>query len=131
MGIFDSYKHIKMTDTVPYMTVTKKMISFSKQAIDDLGGAPYVNMFLNEKTKHFGIQACKKSPDAVPFVRPRAEGMQVLARWHNASLIRTFEELTGCDFDDGPVRISGRFYPEENAIDFDLKSAAPSGASKK
>lgn len=110
------------TSARPFVTVTPKLITFSRLAAHDLGEAEYVHVFFNAERKSFAVQACDPDVDAIPFVRRGGSRRQSAARWGDGSIVAPIVEMMDEKlFERGSVRVVGQTYPDERLIVFDVR----------
>ena len=123
----EGYVKIRISTDQPFLTLTDRLLTFSKSAIDMLQKAPYVHISINEEQKSMLVEACEYDPFSIAFVKEVPKGRQILVRWSNKDLLDPIKRLTEKSRFQEPIRIWGRFYPEHKAIKFDLTDIQPMG----
>ena len=122
MSIFrEGFTMIRLTTAQPFLTLTDRLLAFSKSAIELLDYAPYVHISLNPEKKEFLVEACSPDRYSIPFVKEAAGTKQILVRWGGRELLEPIKELMGLKQVTEPIRIWGQYYPEHKAIIFDLQ----------
>ncbi|MBQ9009238.1 MAG: hypothetical protein IJ088_07925 [Clostridia bacterium] len=106
--------------TRPFITMRELYITFSKQAVEMLGYAEYVHLFLDKANKKIAFQACKKDKLSIPFYKEPEEGKQMLVRLNGKERVTAIMEIAGIRDCGKGIRIYGDFLPEDKAMVFDL-----------
>ena len=109
-----------LTSDSPFLTLSDKLLSFSKSAIEMLDYAPYVHFSINKGKKEVLVEPCEQDRFAIAFVKEVPKGRQIMVRWANRDLLDPIRELIPESRGPEPIRIWGEFYPEHKAIKFDL-----------
>ena len=118
--ILEGFTMLRSQSSRPFVTVTKKLVTFSRLAIKDLNNAPFVHVFFNPERKSFAVQTCEEDIDAIPFARMGASGRQPVARWGDKAVIGPIQQLLDPRFlEAGGVRIIGKSFHDSNIIIFD------------
>lgn len=109
-----------MSSDQPFITLSDKLLTFSKSSIEMLDYSPYVHISINKGKKELLVEACEQDRFSVTFVKEVPKGRQIMVRWANRDLLDPIRELVGVPKNAEPVRIWGEFFPEHRAIKFDL-----------
>lgn len=122
--MFEDFKKVRLVSGFIYFSLTKNGLTFSRNAINQLGSPEYVRLLVNDKTKQVAIQVCDKNEkDKVKFVRDGSD----IVRWNNKVFIDSLLKLINQDINKLPYgkiyRVGGEYIPQENAILFNLKDA--------
>ena len=118
MGILDTFELLGAPEK-PFITLSKYGITFSRQSLELLHEANYVHTYLDKKNKKFAVKPCEYDEAAVELVKPGADRPNTL-RWGNRSLLRTLVKLADVDVNTSSVRVTGRYYEDEDVIIYDL-----------
>lgn len=100
------FELIKLNPLV--ITITKTYLWFNKSIIEKMS-CEYVVFYVNEKEKQIAIKKCNKN---------NKYAHRFTSRWNGDDLMNILNSLI--DTDERPLRICGKFYPEDNAIIFKL-----------
>ena len=120
MDVFhEGFQLIRLSSDQPFITLSDKLLTFSKSAIEMLDYSPYVHISVNKEKKELLVEACKQDRFSVAFVKEVPKGRQIMVRWANRDLLDPIRELVQVPNTE-PVRIWGEFFPEFKAIKFDL-----------
>ena len=119
MGRLDSFELLNAPE-VPFITLSKYGITFSKLSLELLHYAPFVHSYLDRSSGQFAVKPCEKDEAAVELVSSEKENSNYI-RWGNRKLLRTLSALSGADVNSGSVRINGKYYADEDVIIYDLK----------
>ena len=127
MGKLDNFKMVKYSNAEPFLTLTDRMLTFSKQAIDLLDSASFVHAFFDQENALFAVQACEKDSNAFPFVKHEkmAPGKQVLVRWGSKEILVPLKNLLNKKIPPQGLRIYGEYDEDENLIIFDINNNIP------
>ena len=121
MDVFhEGFQLIRLSSDQPFITLSDKLLTFSKSSIEMLDYSPYVHISVNKGKKELLVEACKQDRFSVSFVKEVPKGRQIMVRWANRDLLDPIRELVGVQKNTEPVRIWGEFFPEHKAIKFDL-----------
>lgn len=104
----------------PFITISDRLITFSKMAIEQLQYTPYVHMMINENTHVVVFQACEKDGSAIPFYKEPDKGKQLLVRISSKKYASLILNMTSSGLVGNTMRIYGDFLPEDKAIVFYL-----------
>lgn len=118
---YNGFKFVKSVSVRPYVTLTGRMLAFSKSSIDMLDQAPFVHVLLNEEEKVLLVEESGEDSTSIAFVRPVPKGRQLLVRWGSREILDPIREIIGSDNCKTAIRIWGKYYPEHKAIKYDLK----------
>jgi len=121
MDVFrEGFQMLRSSSDSPFLTLSDKLLSFSKSAIEMLDYAPYVHFSINKEKKEVLVEPCEQDRFAIAFVKEVPKGRQIMVRWANRDLLDPIRELIPESRGPEPIRIWGEFYPEHKAIKFDL-----------
>ena len=121
MDVFhEGFQLIRLSSDQPFITLSDKLLTFSKSSIEMLDYSPYVHISINKEKKELLVEACEQDRFSVTFVKEVPKGRQIMVRWANRDLLDPIRELVGVPKNAEPVRIWGEFFPEHRAIKFDL-----------
>lgn len=104
----------------PFITLRNLYITFSKLAIEQLGCAEYVHMFIDADKNIVVFQACDQDDAAIPFYKKPEAGKQLLVRLTGKRNSARLMELAGIDDCGKGIRFYGDYYPDDRAILFDM-----------
>lgn len=103
------------------ISISENGIGFSKATVVRLGKSPFARVFIDRKTNRIAIQASQNNEDgAVPFFTNQKSGA---VRWNNKELLKTLAQMMDCDFVKKVYKIDGDYFPDEQAMVFDLNKA--------
>lgn len=109
------------------LSVTSNGVAFSKTAVIRMEKCKYVTFYIDEIGQRVAIQrADEKDPGAAKFFDDSKKTVSV--RWNNQDLLNTISKIMGWDLERDTYKIIGEFWPEENAIMFDLTKASCTSA---
>lgn len=121
MDVFhEGFQLIRLSSDQPFITLSDKLLTFSKSAIEMLDYSPYVHISVNKEKKELLVESCEQDRFSVAFVKEVPKGRQIMVRWANRDLLDPIRELVGTQKNTEPIRIWGEFFPEHKAIKFDL-----------
>ena len=115
----EGFSKIRLSTAQPFLTLTERLLTFSKSSIELLEYAPQVHISINKEKKEFLVEACSPDRFSIPFVKDNAGTKQTLVRWGGRELMEPIREMIGIQKVTEPIRIWGEFFPEHNAIVFD------------
>ena len=116
------FKAFDFSEGIPYFSVTKNGLTFSKAVTLKLGCPAYARLLINADTRQVVLQSCSEETRyAVPFFRDRGKDI-FSVRWNSRDLIATFERLFGTTFESRGFRVEGSLVDEETML-FDLNCA--------
>ena len=116
------FKAFDFTEGIPYFSVTRNGLTFSKAVTRKLGFPPYVRLLNNSETKQIALQVCtEEAPRSVSFYRDRGNDVYSV-RWNSRDLIATLERLIGTSFESHGFRVEGVLIDDQTML-FDLNSA--------
>ena len=127
-SILDSFELLNSPE-LPFITLSKYGITFSKNSLIQLEYAHYVHAYIDRKRKLFAVKPCPLDEAALELVSHSKQKPNYI-RWRNRSLLRTLASLSGADVNSGSVRIRGKYIPDEDVIIFDLKETSLFSSSK-
>jgi len=121
------FKVFDFSEGVPYFSVTRNGMTFSKAVTLKLGCPSHVRLLINNEKKQVVLQACpENTPQSVPFYKEKGskeKGNEVFSvRWNSRDLIATFERLFGTTFENHGFRVEGALIDEQMML-FDLNYA--------
>lgn len=129
MGRLDSFELIRGNSELPFISLSKYGITFSKSALELLDLAEHVHIYIDRKNRQFAVQPCKQDVNSVTLVKNRESAVRnhkvPFVRWSNRSLLRTLEQMSGLSIQDQVIRVNGVYYEDENVIIFDLSKVIP------
>ena len=118
------FKAFDFSEGVPYFSVTKNGLTFSKAVTLKLGCPSYVRLLINSETKQVVLQVCSENtPRSVSFYKEKGNDI-FSVRWNSRDLIATFERLLGTTFENHGFRVEGALVDEQMML-FDLNFAKP------
>lgn len=118
------FKVFDFSEGVPYFSVTKNGLTFSKAVTLKLGCPSYVRLLINSETKQVVLQVCSENtPRSVSFYKEKGNDI-FSVRWNSRDLIATFERLLGTTFENHGFRVEGALVDEQMML-FDLNFAKP------
>ena len=123
----EGFSKIRLSTAQPFLTLTERLLAFSKSSIELLEYTPYVHISINKEKKEFLVEACAPDRFSIPFVKDNTSGKQILVRWGGRDLLDPIREMIGVQKVTEPIRIWGEFHPEHKAIIFDMKDTQPAG----
>lgn len=126
-SIFDNpnFQPLDRVAGKPTISVTSNGVGFSKQLLNRLGYAHYVQMFINKTDKQLGIRACdKNSSGAMKFISEKKEKVDSL-RWNNPAFKEDIKTLVSKDLANMNFIVEGDYIEEEAALLFDFTKAHP------
>ena len=113
MDVFhEGFQLIRLSSDQPFITLSDKLLTFSKSSIEMLDYSPYVHISINKGKKELLVEACEQDRFSVTFVKEVPKGRQIMVRWANRDLLDPIRELVGVPKNAEPVRIWGEFCPE-------------------
>lgn len=126
MAILDSFVSYNFNAGVPYISVTRNGLTFSRAVVIKLGYPKHVVLLVDADGKRIAVQACDDTtPNAVAFYKEKKSKV-ISVRWNGRDLLNTIQEITGWDLNQGSgYRVDGLLLKSENAVLFDLKEAKP------
>ena len=126
MGLFDGFESISVNTDRPFISLSKYGVTFSKSSVEMLGYPSHVKPMLNREKKQFAIIAADGETNASPFVKNEAAKTKGFVRWNQRSLVRNLGQYTNVEniLETG-IRVNGQYYPEENAIIYNLTDTQP------
>ncbi len=127
MSIFDNPNFQPLDRVVgkPTISVTENGVGFSKQSLNRLNYAHYVQMFINKVDKQLGIRPCdKNAAGAMKFV-PESKKKADSLRWNNPSFKEDIKSLAPKELANVNFAVEGKYLEEENALLFDFGNAHP------
>ena len=125
--MLEGFKAFNFNEGSLFISVTKNGITFNKNAIVKLNYPNYVCFLINSEEKKVAIQVSSKDTEnATGFCSEEKKNKKVLSvRWNSRDLINSIKGITGWELETSGYRIEGKFYPEDDAIVFDLNNAKP------
>lgn len=118
------FKVFDFSEGVPYFSVTRNGLTFSKAVTLKMGCPTHARLLINPDTRQVVLQACPEStPRAVSFFREKGNDIYSV-RWNSRDLIGTFERLFGTTFDNHGFRVEGALVDDQTML-FDLNYAKP------
>lgn len=127
MSVLDKFKLVELitsrTDAVATF-MTGNMIRFNSATFTDLGFPEYIQLYVEEKGKQFGIKACKAdAPQTVKFSKPAGEQRYPIKITCGpaASAVRKIMKWKP----DEHWNVPGAIFAEEGVIIFSLEQAYP------
>lgn len=116
------FKVFDFSEGIPYFSVTRSGLTFSKAVSLKLGRPPYVRLLINPEAKQIVLQTCSAdTPRAVSFFRERKNDV-LSVRWNSRDLITTIERMLGTSFENQGIRVEGVIVDEQTML-FDLNYA--------
>lgn len=118
------FKVFDFSEGVPYFSVTRNGLTFSKAVTLKMGCPSHVRLLINHETRQVVLQTCQETtPRAVPFYREKSNEIYSV-RWNSRDLIATFERLLGTTFENHGFRVEGILIDDQTML-FDLNDAKP------
>lgn len=118
MGLLDTFE-LMNAPAVPFITLSRYGITFSKYSLEKLAYAQYVHAYIDRDAKQFAIQPCQKDEAAIELVS-HDKPNPAFVRWGNRKMLRTLVGLAGINVNEKSYRINGVYYKEEDVIIYDL-----------
>ena len=122
MALLDSFELVKDIKEGPFITLRNTTITFSKVAIENLGYAEYVHMYIGTNNRQVAFQPCKKDESALTFFVKPEKGKQLLVRITGKAKVQMIMELAGIKDCGKGIRLYGTYHKEENLLIISLKS---------
>lgn len=120
----NGFKTFNFAEGAPYMSLTTNGVSFNKSCVLKLNRCDYAKLMINADTKQVILLPANENEEgAYRFYNKKRKGTTLSVRWNSKDLIKTLELLMNWDVSRNGYRVDGTYYPEENAILFDLSSA--------
>ena len=70
MDVFhEGFQLIRLSSDQPFITLSDKLLTFSKSSIEMLDYSPYVHISVNKEKKELLVEACKQDRFSVSFVK--------------------------------------------------------------
>ncbi|NMM97250.1 hypothetical protein [Bifidobacterium olomucense] len=125
MGLLDSFEIMPYVTGVPSLSVTKDGVNFNKTVVEKLGSPAYVRVLVDKPSLRLAVVPCDEyAQGARPFLRD-GRSARAGVRWNNTDLKDSIQTLAGWNLEEKGCKVAGQFYPEDNAMVFDLKDWAP------
>ena len=105
---------------VPYITLSRYGITFSKASLEKLNNAQYVHALIDRDNQQFAIQPCENDAAAIEFVSPSKKNPAFI-RWGSRKMLRTLVSVTNINVNESSYRFAGVFYKEEGVIIYNRK----------
>ncbi|KFI62009.1 hypothetical protein [Bifidobacterium cuniculi] len=123
MSELDSFRALEFVTGIPTMTVTKDGVSFNKATVDKLKRPEYVLVLMDDSAHRLAIQTCSQdTTDARPFLK-EGRSSRAGVRWNNFDLKMTLQRLMRWNLEDNGYKTEGDYFPEDNAIIFNLDNS--------
>lgn len=117
------FKIFNFNEGVPYISITRNGIRFSKGVVIKLNYPQYVTFLINKNSQQVALQVCdKKTHNATVFYKQKKTNV-ISIRWNSKDLLNTIESIMQWNLEIESYRIEGKLMKEENAIIFDLNKA--------
>ena len=107
-----------------YITVRHASVTFSAACLDVLGSPEHVQLKIEEAGTRVAFVPSEETSSSFPFFHKVPKGKQLVLRISSRDVIREFEKITGVDYDNTGVKYAGEYDNAENALVFELKTAA-------
>ena len=118
------FRVFDFTDGVPYFSITKNGVTFSRAVTRKLGCPSFARLLINYDTKQVALQACEEgTPLSMQFYRPKENDVYSV-RWNHKDLIATLGRLMETNFEEHGFRVEGVPIDEQTML-FDMKKAKP------
>lgn len=121
MDLLEGFKLINIAAGSPMVSITKNGVSFSRSAIAKINYPPYVHVMLDEVGARMAIIPSALDDDAMPFAKDKKSRY---VRWNNRDFTKRLLNLVSLDLnspDFKGIRVESEYYPNENALIFNLK----------
>ena len=116
------FKVFDFSEGVPYFSVTRNGLTFSKAVTIKLSYPTHVQLLLNAEAKQVVLKSCPAgTPQAAQFYRERKNKV-LSVRWNSRDLISTLERMLDKTFESHGVRVDGVLIDDQTML-FDLNSA--------
>lgn len=123
MSILKEFKIFNFNEGVPYISITRNGIRFSKGVVIKLNYPQYVTFLINKNSQQIALQVCdKKTPNATVFYKQKKTNV-ISIRWNSKDLLNTIKSIMQWNLEIESYRIEGKLMKEENAIIFNLNKA--------
>lgn len=127
--MLEGFETFSVTIGAASISVSEYGISFSKTSVIRLGKAEYVKLLINANTKEIAIQISdKNTEDSIKFYTGQKS---TSVRWNYRELQNTISDMMDWDLKEYIYKVEGKYFHEDKALVFDLKSASKQKASKK
>ena len=81
MSMLEKFKTFNFNEGIPYISITKNGIRFSKGVVMKLKYPQYVIFLINENSQQIALQVCdKKTPNATVFYKQKKTNTQKPAK---------------------------------------------------
>ena len=65
----EGFSMLRLSYAQPFLTLTERLLTFSKSSIELLNYAPYVHISINREKKQFLVESCEPDRYSIPFVK--------------------------------------------------------------
>lgn len=119
--MLEGFEQYNMTIGTASISISENGIGFSKAAVSKLKKSEYVKLYIDRSNKRIAVQIARQDDDgAIQFYKNQKSGA---VRWNNKELLKTLAQMMGHTFEKEVYKVDGDYYPDEEAMIFDLKSA--------
>ncbi len=136
MGVLDGFKEIELKEpkSESVMTVSSSSLKFNKATAVELNYPAYIKVLINAQTRQIGIRPCSaKAKNSIKFSEEES-------KQHYAIILKVpavqadFRRLFSFENEKGEkltYSLKGTFYPEEQAIVYNLDDVKPKEEKKR
>lgn len=118
------FKPFDFQEGAPFLSITNNGVTFNKSVVLKLGKPEFAQLLIDEDDKQLVIKACEKNDDGSnKFYNKNRKGTALAVRWNSKDLLATIERITDWDLKHAGYRVTGKYFPEEKLVLFDLKQA--------
>ena len=127
MSVLKNFRMVQLLNTRTEAVVTfyaNGLIKLNNPACADLGYAPYLEMFFDDKQKQFAILAkTQESENTVKFSKPAGE-QKYPVKFTCPSAVNAVKKMMGWDMENG-MNVPGVLFADERVIIFPLEKGYP------
>jgi len=127
MSVLEKFKLVELITTRTDAVVTfvgGNQIKFNAATHIDLNYPPYIQFFVDDKSKQFAIKVCKETdPHAVKFSRPKGEQKYPI-KFGCSAATTAVRKIMEWDEEQG-MNVPGAIFKDEGVIIFALEQAYP------
>ena len=136
MGVLDGFKEIELQEpkSESVMTISSSSLKFNKATAVELNYPAYIKVLTNAQTRQIGIRPCSaKAKNSIKFSEEES-------KQHYAIILKVpavqadFRRLFSFENEEGEkltYSLKGTFYPEEQAIVYNLDDVKPKEEKKR
>lgn len=119
-----NFKTFDFQEGAPFLSITNNGVTFNKSVVLKLGKPEFAQLLIDEDDKQLAIRACEQNDDGSnKFYNKNRKGTALAVRWNSKDLLATIERITGWNLKQAGYRVTGKYFPEDKLVLFDLKQA--------